>query len=147
MKGCEASMDMRKRLIPLEPTIMEIPDNNIGAGYIVGSKCKKCGEYYYPRRYVCLVCGNRDLEKTRLSGKGKIWSFTKIDQAMPKTLIREVPYVIAVVELQEKVLVKGILKNVLKTELKLGAEVEAVFEKVSEDKEGNDLIAFKFRLI
>lgn len=147
MKGCEASMDVRKRFIPLEPTIMEIPENNIGAAYIVGSKCKKCGEYYYPRRSVCLVCGNRDLEKTRLRGKGEIWSFTRIDQAMPKTLIQEVPYFMVVVELEEKVLVKGILKNAQKTELKLGAPVEVVFEKVSEDKEGNDLIAFKFRLI
>ena len=138
---------MTKNLVPLVAGIIELPENNLNKAYVVGSHCAKCNEYYYPKRKICLVCGNRSMDGVKLSGKGKIWSFTTIFEVMPGSLIQETPYVLAVIELEEKVLLRSILENPDQKALKLGTQVGVLFERISEDKDGNGLVAIKFKVL
>lgn len=39
---------------------------------LIGSKCKKCGQKYFPRRHVCAHCHSRELEEIKLSHSGVI---------------------------------------------------------------------------
>jgi len=69
-------------------------------GKLIGLKCKRCGYITCPPKSTCDYCGNRELEKVQLSGKGKIVSYTTIYVA-PMGYEKEVPYVVAIVELDE----------------------------------------------
>ena len=69
-------------------------------GKLIGLKCKKCGYITCPPKSTCDNCGSRELEKIQLSGKGKIISYTTTYIA-PIGYEREVPYVVAIVELDE----------------------------------------------
>jgi hypothetical protein len=69
-------------------------------GKVLGLKCNDCGAYTCPPKAVCDNCNSRNLEKAELSGKGRIMSFTTTYIA-PAGYDKEVPYVVAMVELEE----------------------------------------------
>jgi len=64
----------------------------------------------------------------------------------PGSLI-EAPYVVAQVELPERVIVTSVLSDCDVDSVRVDMPVELVLEKVKEDDEGNDVVAFKFKLM
>lgn len=66
-----------------------------------GFKCKECKDIYYiPPIYSCIKCGSEELIEETLSGNGTIYSYTVVHVA-GKELMDKVPFVVAVVELDE----------------------------------------------
>ncbi len=59
-----------------------------------------CGRFQHPPLPRCPVCGSRNAEPARVSGRGKIASFTINHQLWRPGL--KVPYVFAAVELEEQ---------------------------------------------
>ncbi|MBI4675996.1 MAG: Zn-ribbon domain-containing OB-fold protein [Elusimicrobia bacterium] len=64
--------------------------------------CRKCGKVFMPPRGVCDSCRSTDFEMVRLSDKGRIHTFTVI-RIPPSGFGEQVPYVLAVVELDDGV--------------------------------------------
>lgn len=75
-------------------------------GKLIGVKCKDCDEITCPPKSTCNNCGSRNLEKIELSGKGKIVSYT-VTYVAPLGYDNEVPYVVAIVELDEGAWIVG----------------------------------------
>lgn len=75
-------------------------------GKLIGVKCKDCGEITCPPKSTCNNCGSRNFERIELSGKGKIVSYT-VTYVAPLGYDREVPYVVAMVELDEGAWIVG----------------------------------------
>ncbi len=64
-------------------------------------KCRDCGEViFFPKR-TCSNCMGRNLGWQESSGKGKIFSFTVTYDAAPPEFMPHVPFVLAVVTLEE----------------------------------------------
>jgi len=119
---------------------------------LIGLRCKNCGYINFPAREICAKCGKKsEFEPIRLSGKGKIYSYTIIaaGSTPPEFLLQEKyvgSYPVAVVELVEGPKIVAQLTDCKVEELKIGLEVEAVFRKIYED---NQVIRYgiKFRPI
>ncbi len=75
-------------------------------GKLIGVKCKDCEEITCPPKSTCNNCGSRNLERIELSGKGKVVSYTATYVA-PLGYDGEVPYVVAIVELDEGAWIVG----------------------------------------
>lgn len=133
-----------KRMLPLREGLFRLPRGPGDPGALLGSRCLQCGAYFFPRRVICLSCGRQGLEDTDLSTCGKVWTYTIAGQTPPGSLI-EAPYVLAVVELPEKVMVQSPLADCDLDAVHVGMDVEFVLVKMKEDEEGNDLMAFKFK--
>lgn len=68
---------------------------------LVVQHCAACdGLAFYPRS-TCSVCGSADLDWRPVSGRGSLYTFTVARRATHPKLADRVPYVIAVVELDE----------------------------------------------
>ena len=68
---------------------------------MLGSHCTTCDSHYFPPRKVCPRCRRKGkIEPFEFSGNGKIYSFTEI-HAAPAGFENQVPYVMAIVELDE----------------------------------------------
>jgi len=80
-------------------------------GKILGSKCKKCGQLMIPLKPVCSRCGSFDVEEFEAGGGGVIQSFTVIYVA-PEKYKDKVPYVVALVQLDEGETIMGRLIGV-----------------------------------
>lgn len=68
-------------------------------GYLMGTRCKACGYQTFPPRADCPECMSDDFEFVEYSGKGKVWTYTRIDAA-PTGFDDDVPYTCVVVELE-----------------------------------------------
>ncbi|WP_163527122.1 OB-fold domain-containing protein [Halobacillus ihumii] len=62
--------------------------------------CINCDQILSIDKYYCPVCFLDRLEEKRLSGRGEIYSFTKI-YAAPKPLADQAPYYVVLVDLEE----------------------------------------------
>ena len=67
---------------------------------LLGLKCNDCGAITVPPKMACWKCASPNMEVVELSGKGKIQTFTTINVA-PEGRENEVPYTVALVELDE----------------------------------------------
>jgi uncharacterized OB-fold protein len=64
-------------------------------------RCQACGTHlFYPRR-LCTTCGSADLDWVEASGRGSVFTYTIARRATHPAFADRVPYVIAVVELEE----------------------------------------------
>lgn len=121
---------------------MPSPDGE--GAHLIGSKCKNCGDVFFPKREVCLNCGKIDMEEIALSTRGKLDTYTIITQVPPGAMVTA-PFVSARILLPEGVYVGALLADDDFQRLKVGMDVELVIDKLVEDKEGNEIIAYKFR--
>lgn len=109
--------------------------------HLIGTKCVKCGTYYFPRQSLFCknpVCDGEQFDEVKLSRTGKVWSFTNACYQPPEPYIAAepfVPFTIAAVELeQEKMIVLGqVVEGVNVSDLKAGMEMELVLAPLSED--------------
>lgn len=67
---------------------------------LLGLKCKDCGFITVPPKIVCRQCTSPNLDIIELAGKGKIVTFTVVNVAA-ESRQNEVPYILAMVELDE----------------------------------------------
>jgi len=68
---------------------------------LVIRRCKACGELHFMPRYLCPSCWSDDLEWIDAAGTGRVHSFSVIHRASDPAFASRVPYVIALVELEE----------------------------------------------
>lgn len=126
-----------------------VPHLTLGAtreqDYLNGSKCQNCSQMYVGPRMYCPKCSTAGpFESVRLSGEGEIYVWSVVHQATPYV---KAPYAVAVVDLPEGVSVNTNIEGIEPDpkNLKFGMKVKMFTEKVSEDKEGNSYVAYKFR--
>lgn len=96
-------------------------------------RCRSCERYvFYPRPF-CPHCGAGDLDWTEVSGRGTVYSFTVARRATARAFAPDVPYVIAIVELDEG---PRMATNIVGCELddvRIGMPVQATFEDVTDE--------------
>src|SRR4030042_6566987 len=95
-----------KRMVPLREGIFRVPSGRDEEPALIGSRCQKCGDHFFPKRNICLSCGQEDIEEAPLGRRGKIWTYTIARQTPPGSLM-QAPYVIAVVPLAGGAMVQG----------------------------------------
>ena len=96
--------------------------------------CKACNHLFsYPRRF-CPECWSDAIAWRELSGRGRIWTFTAVHVPFyDDTWADEVPYLVAIVELDEG---PHLLTNIVDAEpeqVAIGDRVEVVFDDVTDD--------------
>ncbi len=99
-----------------------------------GTKCKKCGQLYFPPKADCSKCMTSDMEWVQYSGKGKLLTFTRI-HAAPTGFDDMAPYTIGVLDLQEGGRLLAWVDNIPEEELKIGMELRAVPQIMEEVEE------------
>ncbi|GAA5061127.1 Zn-ribbon domain-containing OB-fold protein [Nocardia callitridis] len=63
-------------------------------------RCGECSAAIGYPRLNCPNCGGRDLDWFTATGRGRVWSYVVVERADP-TFAPDVPYVLAVIELDE----------------------------------------------
>jgi uncharacterized OB-fold protein len=74
----------------------------LAAGRLLINRCQHCGYWIYPHRPLCPECFSWDVAPTQVSGRGRVFTFTLLQQLRdPNAFIAE-PVVTAAVELEEQ---------------------------------------------
>ena len=114
---------------------------------LVGSRCVSCGELFFPKKDMALCghCQSREMEPVRLSRNGKVYSYTIVTQRPPVYYKGEVPYALGFVELPEGIRIETLFTGCDPDSLHVGMDVEMTIERLHEDEDGNEVMAYKFR--
>jgi uncharacterized OB-fold protein len=64
-------------------------------------RCSDCGHIRYPASFICPECLSSAGEWVESQGAGKIYSYVVFRRAFHPSVVSRVPYVVAVVELDE----------------------------------------------
>lgn len=130
---------------------------------LVGEVCQNydCGEKIFPPRDLCPHCGQPAHLEHKFSGKGEVYSYSVVYDA-PEGYEKYVPYVVALVKLEEGPMVTAMLTDleeswvekeidsqprlVKKFGVEIGMPVEMVTRELKEEGErGLIYYGYKFR--
>ena len=100
-------------------------------GRLVVQKCTSCGHHQLYARAHCLVC-REPVEWVDASGRGTIYSYTVIRQNFSRAFRDLLPYVVALVDLDEG---PRLMTNILGSPdgVRIGDRVQVSFETVSDE--------------
>ena len=70
-------------------------------GQLVIQRCVDCGQYQWYPRGICADCWTDTIEWVQASGRGTVWTYTVTQQNRTTGFADMVPYVLALVELEE----------------------------------------------
>ena len=115
---------------------------------LVGTKCKGCGEKFFPPRRLCPNCRRSgSIEEFKFSGRGEIYSYTII-HAAPEGFEFQKPYVMAIIKLEEGPLITSQVVDCKLEEIEIGRKVEKVFRKIIAGVRGGTIrYGYKFKLV
>ncbi len=128
---------MGKQAPPARPLpSLEGPNGEFHAhcarGVLAFQVCRACGRWQHPPRLLCPACGSEDLGFRESSGRGRLYTWTVTHQAFHPAFADELPYAIAVTELEEGVRLVSGVRGLRPEELELDLPVEVVLETVAE---------------
>ena len=135
---------MSNQPLPAVP-YLKIPEN--GDPYLEAYKCDSCGATFLGERQNCSKCGSRDqMTAVTLPQTGKLYSYSIVHRSFPGI---EVPYVSAIVDLEDGTAIKGNLINIDPDpeKIKFDMPVEVVFDDAlgRKDSDGNSYLSYFFQ--
>jgi len=96
-------------------------------------RCGACGEHFFYPRLLCPHCHDAAVEWVDASGRGKIYTFTIARRPAGPAFKADVPYVVALVELEEG---PRLMTNIVTSDvesLRIGQAVRVVFDDVTDE--------------
>ncbi len=110
--------------------------DDLAAGKIMSTSCKKCGKKYYPPRADCSACMNSEMEWSPLNGEGKLVTFTKIyvppehfavrQPLMPFSSVQFEPCPVGIIEVEAGLRIMGWMPKIDLKKIKIGMKLKAV---------------------
>jgi len=98
---------------------------------LVMPRCKSCDKMFFYPRETCPRCLNQDIEWHKVSGLGRLHSFTVIHQPANPTFQADAPYVYAMVQLDEGPRMIANLADCPPDQARVDMRLQAVFDDVT----------------
>ena len=122
--------DYRKPL-PVPSDISRPFWEGLREGLLRVQRCRDCGrQVFYPRSF-CTHCLSESLDWVTVSGRAKLYSFTVVRRAMNPAFQEDVPYVYAIVELEEGPRVTANVVNCPLEALRVDMPLKAIYDSVT----------------
>ncbi|WP_298216836.1 Zn-ribbon domain-containing OB-fold protein [Acidocella sp.] len=96
-------------------------------------RCEACGHMQFPPRLACTSCHSGALGWVNASGRGTVYSFTTVYRAPIEAFKPDLPYIIAMIELEEGPRAMMNLRGADPERIAIGMEVEIFFEPPAAD--------------
>lgn len=96
-------------------------------------RCVACRTWVHIPREMCAHCGSFDLEWEECSGQAELFTWTETVLAPLSTLQDDVPFVVALVQLEEGPRVVSRVVNVDASELAAGLKLRVRFDEIGPD--------------
>jgi uncharacterized OB-fold protein len=117
---------------------LPFPDDVTGAFWeatrenkLLIQQCGDCGEHqFFPQSY-CRNCLGENLDWIEASGKGKVYTFTIVNRPPTARFDEDVPYVVALIELEEGVRMMSNVVGINPDDVRVEMAVEVVFDEIT----------------
>lgn len=131
--------------VALEEGYFRIPTTAGEAPQLIGTRCNACGEHFYPRRETCAKCLSDDTAETLLSPRGTLYTHTfLVAPGFGDNQSKGDGYGVGQIDLPEGPRVQAILLGE-RGSFRVGMPMEMVLVPMGKDKQGRDLLMYRFR--
>ena len=101
-------------------------------GVLLIQRCSSCGHYRYPPRPICPRCRTLGGEWVKASGRGTVYSWVVPHHPVHPAVVDKVPYIVALVQLEEGPRMVTNLVEMAPEEVRDGMLVEVLFEPLTD---------------
>jgi uncharacterized protein len=103
-------------------------------GQMEVQRCDDCTSFVFYPRALCPACASRKLRWTPVSGRGRIYSLTIVHRPTNSAFKADVPYVVALVDLDEgcRMMTNIVGVDPDPAKVRIGAAVEIVYDRVTD---------------
>jgi hypothetical protein len=102
-------------------------------GQLAVQRCSACAHLRFPPSVLCPRCLGEESAWVPLSGRGHVYSFIVVHRPQHPAFFDDVPYNVAIVELEEGIRLHSNVVGCAHQDLHVGLAVEVVFEKVNDE--------------
>ena len=99
-------------------------------GKLLLQRCSKCGAYRHPPSPACANCLSEECEWVPSTGQGTVYTFTVVRENRARGWDKMVPYVLAVIELDEGVRMLTNLVDIAPEAVTIGMPAVATFAEL-----------------
>jgi uncharacterized OB-fold protein len=135
-----------RRRTPIEPGFFTIPDDPAEPPRLLGSRCRACGEHFFPRREVCARCLARGCDDVLLGPRGALhtWTWVHVPFFGRKSADGGAGYGVGQVDLPEGPRIQAVLSGAQR-DFAIGMPMALELETVRETPEGDAVVIHRFR--
>jgi len=101
-------------------------------GRLLIQSCPSCGHRQFYPRALCVACGATP-EWSEASGRGTVYTYTVIRQMLVPPFKNDIPYVVAMVDLEEGVRLMGNVLSCPPDDVYIGMPVEVCFVALDDE--------------
>lgn len=91
-------------------------------------RCAGCGTHQFYPRMLCTTCSGRALHWVRASGRGRVRSYTVVRRAVSEAFAAEVPYIVALIALEEGPTMMAGIVHCQIGDVRIGMAVQVTFD-------------------
>jgi uncharacterized OB-fold protein len=124
---------LRQRPLPVSDAATAPYWNAANKGRFVMPRCTQCTRWHFYPRALCPHCSSAELYWADCSGRGTVYSYTVVYRAPSPAFAAAVPYVIAIIAIEEGPHLMSNVVNCPPDALRIGLGVRAVFLRVAGD--------------
>lgn len=131
--------------VPVREGFFHIPESSDDKPYLIGSRCSICSYTCFPKKSVCVKCRRDDsMKEIKLGPYGVLETFTMMQVGASDF---PPPYLMGYVRTREGALVFTLITGCEARDdaLEIGQEMELIIDKIKKDRQGNNLVGWKFR--
>ena len=111
---------------------------------LIGSKCKDCGDEFFPPVYRCKGCGSERIADREMPRTGKVLTYTVLHEPLPG-FEAQTPLYLAVVKLDNGARVLTQIVDSPEEAVRTGAKVHATVRRARVDGESGQIVyGYKF---
>jgi hypothetical protein len=122
-----------RKPLPIPSPVSQPFWDGLNNGEVRVQRCTACGEYvFYPRPH-CTICLSDNLEWVAVSGGGTVYAFTIVRRAMNPAFAEDVPYVYAIVNLDEGPRLMTNIVGCAPEDVRVDMPVKAVYDRVTSE--------------
>ena len=96
-------------------------------------RCKDCDHFQFFPRIICSRCMGQNIEWIKASGQAQLVSYTIVRRPVSAAYKPEIPYVVALVQLEEGPTMMSNIVNCDPDQVQIGLAVEVIFEDWSDE--------------
>lgn len=99
---------------------------------LVIQRCVACGRFNHPPVVSCPSCHSHDFDWPTMSGRGHLYTFTVAHHSVHPVTAGSMPYILALVELEEGPRLLTNLRDIQPDDVHVGLALEVLFEDLDE---------------
>ena len=131
--------------VPIENGYFTVPASEGEAPMLLGSRCTACQETFYPMRSVCASCLHRETADVSMGPRGTLYTWTYLYVPLFNSQrATDGGYAVGQIDLPEGPRIQAVLDGG-PDDFKIGMSMNMELETLRENKEGQEVVVFRFR--